>query len=110
MRYGTRNMGLGIVHPQKGGLVKQVNINPQLQYRYKQVMNTSSFSFKKTTHYHKSGRQQCNSQWLFRGILSQKEEKVGIKEKKYIHFKAIGCRNDHFLVLLQHCSIVIYRT
>jgi hypothetical protein len=38
MRYGTRNMGLGIVHPQKGGLVKQVNINPQLQYRYKQVM------------------------------------------------------------------------
>ena len=61
-------------------------------------MKTSSFSFKKTTHYHKSGRQQYNSQWLFRDILSQKEEKVGIK-KKYIHFKAIGCRNDHFFVL-----------
>jgi hypothetical protein len=49
-------------------------------YRYKQVMKISLFSFKKTTHYHKSGRQQYNSQWLFRGILSQKEEKVGIKK------------------------------
>jgi hypothetical protein len=28
MRYGARNMGLDIVHPQKGGLVKLVNITP----------------------------------------------------------------------------------
>ena len=61
-------------------------------------MKTSPFSFKKTTHYHKNGRQQCNGQWFCCGILSQKEEQ-GENEKCTYILK----QSTVEMITLQHC-------